>query len=198
MGRPEVTLAAMRSLTAVAVAVFGLALAGVASSASHSTAVVVDRSMAGVKLGMSPAAVRKVLGKPASQSKCGGTEMEKATCGGPGVVMWRFERPPLGVTFIKNRVVRLSTQSSKLRTRDGIGVGAAFSRVRQRYPRGTVGGRPNFKWYYLGAAPAKTGDVYTLASDASGTMTGKVRDFDIGRFDSAHHCAFFSDTPQCA
>jgi hypothetical protein len=44
----------------------------------------------------------------------------------------------------------------------------------------------------------KTGDVYTFAGDASGKLTGKVVGFDIGRFDSAHHCAFFSDVPQCA
>src|SRR5262249_10867469 len=115
-----------------------------------------------------------------------------------GVTFWRYTNNRLTVTFIKNRVVRLSTTSSKLRTRSGVGVGVAFSQVVQRYPSGTVGGRADFKWYYLGAAPKKTGDVYTLADDANGTMTGKVRDFDIGRFDSAHHCAFFSDIPQCA
>jgi hypothetical protein len=99
---------------------------------------------------------------------------------------------------VTNRVVRLSTTSPKLRTRSGIGVGVAFSSVLQRYPSGMVGGRPGFRWYYLGAASTKSGDLYTLASDANGTMTGKVRDFDIGRFDSAHHCFFFSDVPQCA
>jgi hypothetical protein len=154
--------------------------------------------MSGVKLGMSPASVKSKLGKAESQGKCGSSEMDKATCGGAGVVTWRYMNGQLSVTFIKNRVVRLSTTSSKLRTRSGVGVGVAFSKVLQRYPNGTAGGRPNFKWYYLGAAPRKTGDVYTFASDAKGTMTGKVRDFDIGRFDSAHHCAFFSDVPQCA
>jgi hypothetical protein len=124
--------------------------------------------------------------------------MDKALCGGRGVTMWTYVKGKPNVTFIKNRVVRLSTSSPKLRTRSGIGVGVAFSRVLQRYPHGTVGGRPDFKWYYLGAAPKKTGDVYTLVSDAGGQMTGKVRDFDIGRFDRAHHCAFFSDIPQCA
>jgi hypothetical protein len=154
--------------------------------------------MAGVKLGMSPATVRQKLGKAESRSTCGSSQMDKALCGGPGVTMWRYTKGKLSVTFIKRRVVRLSTTSSNLRTRSGIGVGVAFSHVLQRYPNGTVGGRSNFKWYYLGAAPTKTGDVYTLASDADGTLTGKVRDFDIGRFDSAHHCAFFSDVPQCA
>jgi hypothetical protein len=160
--------------------------------------VVVDRSMAGVKLGMSPAAVKRRLGKADSRSKCGSSAMAKALCGGSGVTMWRYTKPQLSVTFIKHRVVRLSTTSPKLRTRSGIGVGVGFDKVRARYPHGTVGGRPDFHWYYLRAAPRKTGDVYTLASDASGEMTGKIVGFDIGRFDSRHHCAFFSDVPQCA
>jgi hypothetical protein len=185
----------MRSLILAAVVLAAVALP---ATASPSQLVVVNRSMAGVKLGMSPASVKKQLGKAESQSTCGSSEMDKATCGGAGVTNWRYMKGQLSVTFIKNRVVRLSTTSPKLRTRSGVGVGVAFSKVLQRYPNGTPGGRPNFKWYYLGAAPTKTGDVYTFASDASGTMKGRVRDFDIGRFDSAHHCAFFSDVPQCA
>src|SRR4051812_38402482 len=107
-------------------------------------------------------------------------------------------RPPLSPRRRTWRSWTAGWPGVKLRTRSGIGVGVPFGKVRQKYPHGTAGGRPSFQWYYLGAAPIKTGDLYTLVSDASGKMAGEVRDFDIGRFDSADHHAFFSDVPECA
>jgi hypothetical protein len=178
---------------ACVVAVAALAAAALAGGTSKgpSTRAVVDKGMAGVKLGDAKTRVVQVLGRPDSASKCGSSSIEKQTCGGPGVVIWRYNSPSLTVILIRERVARFSTTSPRFRTAGGIGVGARFGKVKRRYPNGTVGGSPSFRWYFLGKAPKRTGDRYTLVDSASGKLKGKIRDFDIGRWDKKHKCAFF-------
>jgi hypothetical protein len=77
----------------------------------------VNRSMAGVKLGMSKKEVRDRLGAPVKKTL------------GPNFVNWRYERPRITVTF-KPRAVTLFTRSRGQRGPRGIGVGTREQRLR--------------------------------------------------------------------
>ena len=167
-------------------------LALVAGVPAASARVVVDKSIAGVKLGDSRKAVKRRLGKPTSHAKCGSDPISRATCGGPGVEMWTYLKRRLGVNFIHGRVAELNSTSKKERTRSGIGVGVPFAKVLQQFPGGETGGGSTFQWYFLGRAPAATGDVFTLVDSATGKLTGRIRDLQIGRFDERYHCMFFA------
>ena len=178
-------------LSIVAVAALAAASISLGASGASSTRAVVDKGMAGVTLGATETRVRQVLGKPDSRSKCGSSAMARQLCGGPGVVFLRYSSPDLSIALVNGRVARFSTTSAKFRTRNGIGVGADFKDVLRKYPHGTTGGSSRFKWYFLGKAPTHTGDRYTLVDSANGQLRGKIRDFDIGRWDKKHRCAFF-------
>ena len=77
----------------------------------------INRSMAGVKLGMGKQQVRERLGKPAKRNL------------GPDFVNWRYDQPAITVTF-KPKVITLFTRSSAQRGPLGIGVGTTESRLR--------------------------------------------------------------------
>jgi hypothetical protein len=154
--------------------------------------IVVDHGIAGVKLGASRKAVRHIMGRPNSKGVCGSSPSDRAICGGPGVENWYYNSRKLSVTFIHGRTAELSTTSAAQRTKRGIGVGVGFAVVKRKYPHGTVGGRPGFKWYFLRRAPKRTGDLYTLVDSATGRLRGKIRDVAIGRYDKRYACAFFA------
>ena len=78
----------------------------------------INRSMEGVRIGMSQAEVRERLGRPASREL------------GPDFVNWRYRRPPMQVTF-KPRVITLFTRSPFIRGRSDIGVGTHERRLKR-------------------------------------------------------------------
>lgn len=78
----------------------------------------INRSMEGVRIGMSQAEVRDRLGRPTRREL------------GPDFVSWRYRRPPIEVTF-KPRVITLFTRSPFIRGRSDIGVGTHERRLRR-------------------------------------------------------------------
>jgi hypothetical protein len=107
---PGMTRAILFSLLVAA----GLAV----TSASAEAAFRINRSMEGVRIGMSQAEVRERLGRPARREL------------GPDFVNWRYRRPPMQVTF-KPRVITLFTRSPFVRGRRDIGVGTHERRLRR-------------------------------------------------------------------
>ena len=96
-----------------------LAAAGLAvSAASAEAGFRINRSMEGVRIGMSQAEVRERLGRPARREL------------GPDFVNWRYRRPSMHVTF-KPRVITLFTRSPFVRGRRDIGVGTHERRLRR-------------------------------------------------------------------
>ena len=77
----------------------------------------VNRSMASAAIGMSTEDVRERLGAPAGREA------------GPDFSTWRYERPPIEVTF-KPEVVTLHTTSAKVRGPGSIGVGTRERRLK--------------------------------------------------------------------
>ena len=76
----------------------------------------INRSMEGVRIGDSQAAVRQQLGKPARKEL------------GPDFVNWRYTRPAIEVTF-KPEVITLFTASAFVRGPSDIGVGTSERRL---------------------------------------------------------------------
>jgi hypothetical protein len=106
-----------------AVLISFLACAGLGiGSASAEAAFRVNRSMEGVRIGMSQADVRERLGRPARREL------------GPDFVNWRYRRPPIEVTF-KPRVITLFTRSPFVRGRSDVGVGTHERRLKRVLPR---------------------------------------------------------------
>ena len=100
-----------------------LACAGLGmTSASAEAGFRVNRSMEGVRIGMSQAEVRERLGRPARREL------------GPDFVNWRYRRPPIEVTF-KPRVITLFTRSPFVRGRSDVGVGTHERRLRRVLPQ---------------------------------------------------------------
>jgi hypothetical protein len=92
----------------------GLAVTGASAEAGFR----INRSMEGVRIGMSQAEVRERLGSPARRER------------GPDFVNWRYRRPQMQVTF-KPRVITLFTRSPFVRGRADIGVGTHERRLRR-------------------------------------------------------------------
>lgn len=78
----------------------------------------INRSMEGVRIGDSQAAVRERLGKPARKEL------------GPDFVNWRYKRPAIEVTF-KPKVITLFTASAFVRGPSDIGVGTSERRLKR-------------------------------------------------------------------
>lgn len=102
-----------------AVVVSCLAAAGLTGTAASADAGFrINRSMEGVRIGMSQGEVRERLGRPARREL------------GPDFVSWRYRRPPMEVT-LKPRVITLFTRSPFVRGRADIGVGTPERRLRR-------------------------------------------------------------------
>jgi hypothetical protein len=78
----------------------------------------INRSMEGVRIGMTQAEVRERHGRPARREL------------GPDFVNWRYRRPPIEVTF-KPRVITLFTNSPFVRGPSDVGVGTHERRLRR-------------------------------------------------------------------
>lgn len=76
----------------------------------------INRSMEGIRLGMTQADVRERLGRPARRER------------GPDFLNWRYRLPAMQLTF-KPRVVTLFTRSPFIRGRQDIGVGTHERRL---------------------------------------------------------------------
>jgi hypothetical protein len=95
------------------------ACAALVVAAPASARVVVNRSIAGVRIGMSPDAVRGAVGRP---SHAAGR-------------VWRYEGRKLVVRFGDGkRVTSVWTRSRRQRTARGVGVGSTKATVRRRVP----------------------------------------------------------------
>jgi hypothetical protein len=82
----------------------------------------INRSMEGIRLGMTQADVRERLGRPARREL------------GPDFVNWRYRLPAMQLTF-KPRVITLFTRSPFVRGRRDIGVGTHERRLMRVVPR---------------------------------------------------------------
>lgn len=89
--------------------------------------ITVNRSVAGVGLGMTAGEVRAKLGRPA---------LSTASDGARNLV---YRTRSLVVTLIGSRVVIVSTRSRRERTTAGVGVGSSIAVVRERVPRARCG-----------------------------------------------------------
>jgi hypothetical protein len=78
----------------------------------------VNRSMEGVRIGMSQATVKDRLGKPARKEL------------GPDFVNWRYREPAIEVAF-KPKVITLFTRSPFVRGPSDIGVGTSETRLKR-------------------------------------------------------------------
>ena len=106
-----------RAILIALLAAAGLAVTGASAEAGFR----INRSMEGVRIGMSQAEVRERLGRPARREL------------GPDFVNWRYRRPSMHVTF-KPRVITLFTRSPFVRGRRDIGVGTHERRLRRVVP----------------------------------------------------------------
>jgi hypothetical protein len=96
--------------------------------------IVVGKSVAGVKLGMTKKMVRKALGKP--------DEVSKINAGA-----WNYTKPKLRVGFRKGRVTVLLTWDRKQKTGKGIGMGSTVEQVQAAYPNADCVLDPNVAPY---------------------------------------------------
>jgi hypothetical protein len=106
-----------RAILISLLAAAGLAVTGASAEAGFR----INRSMEGVRIGMSQAEVREQRGRPARREL------------GPDFANWRYRRPPMLVTF-KPRVITLFTRSPFVRGRRDIGVGTHERRLRRVVP----------------------------------------------------------------
>jgi hypothetical protein len=95
-----------------------LGMAVLLSTSSAEGAFRVNRSMAGVELGMSRSEVQDRLGRPARRER------------GPDFVNWRYRLPAIQVTF-KPQAVTLFTRSAFVRGPRDIGVGTHERRLKR-------------------------------------------------------------------
>ncbi len=120
--RPAVWESCRDSGMTRAILICFLVAAGLAvTSASAEAGFRINRSMEGVRIGMSQAEVRDLLGRPARREL------------GPDFVSWSYRRPPVHVTF-KPRVITLFTRSPFVRGRRDIGVGTHERRLLRVVP----------------------------------------------------------------
>ena len=89
--------------------------------------IAVNRSVAGIGLGMTAKEVRATLGRPTLSTV------------GSGARNLVYRRRALVVTLVRERVVIVATRSTRERTAAGIGVGSTASAVRRRVARARCG-----------------------------------------------------------
>jgi hypothetical protein len=100
----------------------------VAAAPTAEARIVVGQSIAGVKLGMSMAQVKKKLGPPTLNQ---GADFK-------GDTEWNYAKKPLlgAMSFDKNgKLLGLWTSSKKQKTGKGVGPGASLAKVREAYPK---------------------------------------------------------------
>lgn len=170
-----------------------------------SARIVVNRSIAGVKLGEDAAAVHRQLGSPSSQS-CVSPAQGSARCGAKQL---RYRSRKLAVTLIHGRVASLSTRSTHERTKKGVGPGVKVSAAEAAYRHGTFVGGAGAPSYFLGQQPKHRGDRYSFF-DYSETFTpdpnpptdgrrgggttkpNRVTSLTVGSYDPKYVCVLFA------
>ena len=149
-----------RALPFLAFAVLAAVL--VASSAA---AIVLQKGIAGVTIGMTQGKVRSVLGKPASVKR-GSNDFGKYTT---------FKYPGLQVNFQGNATVTaVSTTRTSERTASGVGVGSTEAQVKAKVKGVKCATDSGFRHCYLG----KLGAGHRV-TDFS-IKRGKVSRVDVG------------------
>lgn len=100
-------------------------------TSTASAGIVPGRSIAGVKVGDSKAQVRKVLGKPSSVKRYGGS-----------AAIWRYRGPLRGYLLLDkpHGVALITTRSRKQRTRTGVGPGVSYAKTIKKYPKARCSG----------------------------------------------------------
>jgi hypothetical protein len=154
----------MRLALVGAVSVVTLTLAG-----SASAAIVIQRGMAGVAIGMTKAKVRAVLGTPL-KVRSGRNEFGRYA---------QFDYPNVTVLFQSgSRVTALRTRNSHERTSHGVGVGSRAFDVRTKVPKVKCVNDSGFGHCYVGIF--KPGHIITDFLISNGRVTlvvvGRVLD----------------------
>jgi hypothetical protein len=120
----------------------------------------IDRSLAGVRIGMSEAQVQAKLGAPAD------TQL------GTDFVDWIYRRPAVRVT-LKGEVITLYTKSHAQRGPGGIGVGTTETRLKAAVRRVKCSGTGAGRMCVVGSfATGRRSTVF-------GMRSGRVRDVTI-------------------
>jgi hypothetical protein len=163
-----------------------LALAGSAWAGT----IVPNRSVDGVKLGVSEKAVERVLGRPTVSVKCSVFGVCLSPVPGVASLVYGSEPNQTDFLFIKDRLVLIGAFSHSDRTTSGVGPGSSFAVAKKRYRlvfhNLPFGGPPSA--YYDGPPPTKTGDLFTLFVIAR----GRVDWIEVGSWNSssAYACDF--------
>jgi hypothetical protein len=101
--------------------------------------IVVNKSIDGVKLGVTTSTVRRLLGRPQSTAKCSVLTVCSPVPGAsPGTVSWTYgssQRQNKSYVFIKGRVAFMATFSASDRTAAGVGPATSLKVAKQRYPQ---------------------------------------------------------------
>jgi hypothetical protein len=148
---------------------FPMALAAVAlalAASSASAAIIPQQGIAGVKIGMSPAKARGVLGKP-TKVKHGKNDFGVYTV---------FIYPGLFVTFQGNGAVTgVETTRASEKTATGAGVGSTEAQLRAKVKGLTCKTESGYRHCYLGTfLPGRR------VTDFSLTVNGRVVRVDVG------------------
>jgi hypothetical protein len=101
--------------------------------------IAVNRSVAGIGLGMTYKEVRAVLGRPT------------LTTVGNGSRDLIYRKHALVVTLLRSRVVIVSTTSRRERTRAGVGVGSTEGALRRRVPGVRCGDKAAVRFCRVGS-----------------------------------------------
>lgn len=170
----------------------GLSVVGLAFPGSAVASIVLGKSIDGVTLGESTAAVAHHLGKPSSVT----CSLASPFCL-PGVKYWNYDatqtRFPLSlqVFFLRGKVQAVTTYSNHQRTSRGIGPGVSVARLKQTYTRGKVAPYSGSQGWWL-PGPPENGQPFTVfVGSARTTLAGKVSFVEIGRWLNKYTCEFY-------
>jgi hypothetical protein len=158
------------SLPTCAVAVAAAGLAGcsgddstaIRPAAAESQGIVVQRSIAGLRLGMSAKAARAVLGEPDAVRR----QSESET--GRRILHWVYRQRKVAADFRRGRaglrLVSVSTRSPRYRTASGLGAGSSESEVKHRLGGADCGpADPGTRWCTVdGSGPGDTQTIFRL------------------------------------
>lgn len=156
----------------------GMLLAGVAH-ATTAPGITPGKSMAGIKIGQSESAIRSALGKPSTRA-CSEREGSNAADRYRSCLL-TYKTRKLSFIVLENAVVQITTTSSRLRTRNGVGAGSTRAALDRAYPQCKDPG----KSYCILGSTKKTGDRYTYFPIANRKVTRAV----VGRWDRRLGCA---------
>jgi hypothetical protein len=189
----------MRLACATSVVWFAACLAAVGYADAR---IVVNKSIDGVSIGASMAAVHHLLGKPNDNYSCTGAAPGPCGPGEPepgskpsAERFWDYTHRHLDVFFFHGRVQALTTTSSRERTSRGIGPGVSVAHTKQVYPRGAVAPFSGAQGWWLPGRPKRNAlfTVFVGTSPNQPTkLGGNLAIVEVGRWlGDAYGCDFW-------